>query len=46
MLRGYGHEPIFVEGDDPAEMHQKMAATLDDALDDIAEIRRRAREEG
>jgi xylulose-5-phosphate/fructose-6-phosphate phosphoketolase len=46
LLEGYGHRPIFVEGDDPADMHQKMAAALDDALDDIAEIRRRAREEG
>jgi xylulose-5-phosphate/fructose-6-phosphate phosphoketolase len=46
LLEGYGHRPIFVEGDDPADMHGKMAAALDDALDDIAEIQRRAREEG
>jgi xylulose-5-phosphate/fructose-6-phosphate phosphoketolase len=46
LLEGYGHRPIFVEGDDPAHMHQKMAAALNDALDDIAEIRRQAREEG
>ena len=46
LLEGYGHRPIFVEGDDPADMHQKMAAALDDALDDIAEIQRQAREEG
>ncbi len=37
LLRGYGHEPRFVEGSDPAEMHQLMAATLDEA---VAEIRR------
>ena len=26
LLRGYGWAPRFVEGDDPAEMHAKMAA--------------------
>ena len=28
-MRGYGWEPYFVEGDDPAKMHPLMAATLD-----------------
>ncbi len=46
LLEGYGHRPIFVEGDDPAEMHQRMAAALDAALDDIAAIQRRARDGG
>ena len=46
LLEGYGHRPIFVEGDDPAEMHQRMAAALDDALDDIAAVQRRARDGG
>jgi xylulose-5-phosphate/fructose-6-phosphate phosphoketolase len=45
-LRGCGHEPYFVEGDDPTIMHQLMAATLDRALDDIKELQRRARTEG
>ena len=45
-LRGCGHTPYFVEGDDPAVVHQEMAATLDQALDDIKEAQRRAREEG
>jgi xylulose-5-phosphate/fructose-6-phosphate phosphoketolase len=45
-LRGCGHEPYFVEGDDPATMHQLMAATLDHVLDEIATIQRRARQEG
>ena len=40
LLVGYGHKPYFVEGDDPATMHQVMAATLDEALDDIAAIQR------
>jgi len=43
LLEGYGHEPLFVEGSDPAEMHRAMAATLDRALDRIAEIQRAAR---
>ena len=36
-LRGYGHTPYVVEGDDPATMHQAFAATLDRCLDEIAE---------
>src|SRR5690348_8912031 len=39
LMTGYGHRAIFVEGDDPATMHQQMAAALDDALDDIARIK-------
>ena len=43
LLEGYGHRPIFVEGDDPEDVHRQMAAALDDALDDIAAIQHRAR---
>ena len=43
LLRGYGHTPYLVEGDDPATMHQQFAATLDRCLDEIAEHQRRAR---
>ena len=46
LLEGYGYAPRFVEGSDPVEMHQLMATTLDEVLDEIAEIQRRAREEG
>jgi xylulose-5-phosphate/fructose-6-phosphate phosphoketolase len=46
LLEGYGYAPRFVEGDEPEAMHQLMAATLDDVLDEIAEIQRRARGEG
>jgi xylulose-5-phosphate/fructose-6-phosphate phosphoketolase len=46
LLRGYGHTPYLVEGDDPATMHQQFAATLDRCLDEIAEAQRRARDEG
>jgi len=45
-LRGCGHTPYFVEGDDPARMHQLMAATLDHALDEMKEFQRLARVEG
>ena len=38
LLRGYGWDPRFVEGDDPPQVHQQLAATLDQVLDRIAEI--------
>lgn len=44
LMVGYGYSPYFVEGDDPAIMHQLMAATLDQVVTDIAAIQRRARE--
>src|SRR5438874_396478 len=43
LLRGYGYEPYLVEGDDPAAVHQVLAATLDTVFDRIAEIQRAAR---
>ena len=46
LLRGYGHEPHFVVGDDPALMHGLMAATLDRSLDEIRAIQLRARADG
>ncbi|GAA2406053.1 phosphoketolase [Streptomyces coeruleofuscus] len=46
LLRGYGHEPIHVTGDDPMAVHRAMAQAMDTALDRIAEAQRAAREEG
>ena len=46
LLVGYGHTPYFVTGDDPATMHQAMAATLDQVVRQIHEIQRAAREQG
>ncbi len=46
LLRGYGYQPHFVEGDDPAEVHQLLAATLDTVLDRIAAIQSAARAGG
>jgi xylulose-5-phosphate/fructose-6-phosphate phosphoketolase len=46
LLVGYGHEPYFVEGDDPATVHQVMAATMDSVIADLDRIRAVARAEG
>ncbi|MHB8983579.1 phosphoketolase family protein [Thiobacillus sp.] len=46
LLTGYGYRPVFVEGDVPRDMHQKMAAAVDQALAGIRAIQRRARDEG
>lgn len=43
FFRGCGWEPRFVEGDEPAAMHQKMAATLDWAVREIQRIQEHAR---
>ncbi|MDQ6614343.1 MAG: phosphoketolase family protein [Actinomycetota bacterium] len=42
-LRGCGWVPHFVEGDDPEEMHQLMAATMERVVDDIRRIQGNAR---
>src|SRR5579859_3183764 len=38
LFRGYGYNPIFIEGSDPTDMHQLMAATLDKMLEEIRAI--------
>ena len=45
LLRGYGYTPYFVEGDDPAAMHQQMAAVLDEVVAEIRRIQADARDE-
>jgi xylulose-5-phosphate/fructose-6-phosphate phosphoketolase len=45
-LEGVGHAPYFVEGDEPAAMHRKMAATLDRVIAEIRAIQRDARTRG
>jgi xylulose-5-phosphate/fructose-6-phosphate phosphoketolase len=42
LLDGFGYAPRFVEGEDPEEMHQRMAATMDQVLGEVAAIRREA----
>ena len=46
LMRGHGYEPHFVEGDDPALVHQSLAGTLDNALARIQQIQADARAPG
>ena len=46
LLRGYGHTPYFVEGDDHRAMHQQMAETLDRVIAEISQIQSEARSRG
>ncbi len=46
LFTGYGYLPITVAGDDPANVHQQLAAALDDAFDQIGAIQRAARTDG
>ena len=43
LLRGYGWTPYFVEGHEPALMHEAMATTLDMAVEEIRRIQLHAR---
>jgi xylulose-5-phosphate/fructose-6-phosphate phosphoketolase len=46
LFAGFGYKPHFVEGADPAIMHQRMSAALDTVLDEVAAIQRDARKNG
>ncbi len=46
FLQGCGWDPYFVEGHEPEEMHQLMAGTLKQAIEDIQQIQRDARATG
>ena len=46
LFSGYGYKPYFVEGSDPATMHQQMARTLETVLARIKKIQRAARIKG
>jgi xylulose-5-phosphate/fructose-6-phosphate phosphoketolase len=43
LMQGYGYTPIFVEGDEPAIVHQLLATALDQALEGIRSIQAEAR---
>jgi xylulose-5-phosphate/fructose-6-phosphate phosphoketolase len=43
FLRGCGWTPYFVEGDDPATMHELMATVMDQAIADIRRFQTSAR---
>jgi xylulose-5-phosphate/fructose-6-phosphate phosphoketolase len=46
LFKGYGYQPYFVEGSDPALMHQKMADILETAISEIKAIQAEARSTG
>jgi xylulose-5-phosphate/fructose-6-phosphate phosphoketolase len=46
LFTGYGYKPYFVEGDDPEAMHQLMAATMDEIVEEISAIQQEARSKG
>jgi xylulose-5-phosphate/fructose-6-phosphate phosphoketolase len=46
LFRGYGYTPYFVEGNDPEQMHELMAATLDSVVEEIQRIKTRADRHG
>ncbi|EAZ89896.1 phosphoketolase family protein [Crocosphaera chwakensis] len=46
LFKGYGYKPYFVEGSDPEQMHQKMAATLETVISEIKAIQKEARDTG
>ncbi len=46
LFVGYGYTPYFVEGSDPASMHQAMAATLEHCVLEIKRFQEEARQTG
>ena len=44
LFVGYGYKPYFVEGDDPAQMHQKMAGVFEETIGEIRARQKTARE--
>jgi xylulose-5-phosphate/fructose-6-phosphate phosphoketolase len=46
LFRGYGYHPYLVEGDNPDEVHQLLAATLDAIVEEVRKIQTEARTKG
>src|SRR3954463_15858990 len=46
LFRGYGYTPYFVEGHEPEQMHQQLAATLDTVIAEIRRLQADARRSG
>jgi len=46
LLRGCGHEPIFVEGEVPRDVHGELAAALVEVIEEIRRIQHDARTRG
>jgi xylulose-5-phosphate/fructose-6-phosphate phosphoketolase len=43
LLEGYGYRPYVVEGSDPPAVHQRLAAALDEVIEEIHDVQRAAR---
>ena len=43
LFRGYGYRPTIVAGDEPMDVHRRLATALDEALDEIRRVQDRAR---
>ncbi|MGK7916541.1 MAG: phosphoketolase, partial [Prochloraceae cyanobacterium] len=46
LFRGYGYTPYVVAGQDPEIMHQQMAATMEECINQIRSIQQEARSTG
>src|SRR5579872_1325885 len=46
LLEGYGHTAYWVDGDEPAAMHQAMASVLDQVVEEIVALQHAARVDG
>jgi xylulose-5-phosphate/fructose-6-phosphate phosphoketolase len=46
LFLGYGWTPYFVEGDDPMEMHAKMAGAMEECILEIRRVQEEARASG
>lgn len=45
-FEGLGWHPIIVEGEDPEKLHPELARAMDEAIEEIKEIQKHARETG
>lgn len=43
LFKGYGYDPIIVEGDKPKKMHELMAEALDECVEKIKKIKKEAK---
>ena len=46
LFRGYGYTPYFVEGSEPDEVHQQMAAVMESCIEQIRDIQQQQRASG
>ena len=46
LFKGYGYKPYFVKGENPEEVHELFAKTLDTIVEEIKKIQKEARTNG